>query len=448
MAFGGLFYCLFGLFLLRLILLKYFNDKVTALTLLLLFLATNIIQYLCIDSAMSHSYIFILYPLLIWYTIKWHDSPALKYAAAIGFIIGLATICRPTEAIMFVIPLLWNTHTKAARDAKWKLVWENKTHIIPLALFGILGILPQLLYWLSVTGSLVYNVGSKWTFLNPWFRVLFGITNGWFIYTPIAIFMIIGLFFTKDFPFKKSVATFIILNIWIVIAWFDWRYGATYSCRAFVQSSAVFAFPLAAFLTWFDTKKLKWLVYPIGAFLIYLNLFQIGQYNDMVLHYYDMNTKYYSKVFLNHSPTPLDMSLLDNADFLDSEAGYTKNELINMPDTYAIPANEGSAMLVDTALDIQASTSDQWIRISLENTIDEMIYTGFITSRVLSPDTVLTNKVRIYHPLTIGKKVNQQDYYIRIPAGIAAQRLEVKMEADRTILGSFGKLEVVELAKD
>jgi hypothetical protein len=77
-----------------------------------------------------------------------------------------------------------------------------------------------------------------------------------------------------------------------------------------------------------------------------------------------------------------------------------------------------------------------------------MVSNGFILSRVLTADTILTNKVRIYNPLTIGKKVNKQDYYVRIPAGIAAQRLEVKIEADRAIIGSFGKLEIIELAKD
>jgi len=133
---------------------------------------------------------------------------------------------------------------------------------------------------------------------------------------------------------------------------------------------------------------------------------------------------------------------------LDSEAGYTKNELINMPDTYAIPANEGSAMLVDTALDIQASTSDQWFRISLENTIDQMVSNGFIRSRVLTTDTILTNQVRIFHPLAKAKTANEQEFYVRIPAGITAQRLEVKMEADRAIIGSFGQLEITELAKD
>ena len=119
-----------------------------------------------------------------------------------------------------------------------------------------------------------------------------------------------------------------------------------------------------------------------------------------------------------------------------------------MTGTYAIPANEGSAMLVDTALNLQTSTSDQWIRISLENTIDQMVSNGFILSRVLTADTILINKVRIYNPLTIGKKVNKQDYYVRIPAGIQVQRLELKIEADSSIVGNFGQLEIVELAQD
>jgi hypothetical protein len=161
-----------------------------------------------------------------------------------------------------------------------------------------------------------------------------------------------------------------------------------------------------------------------------------------------MNWTYYQSIFLDKSPTPLAMSLLDNEDFLDNEAGYTKNELIKMTSTYAIPANEGSAMLVDTALNLQTSTSDQWISISLENTIDQMVSNGFIRSRVLTTDTILTNQVRIFHPLAKAKTANEQEFYVRIPAGIKVQRLEVKIEADRAIVGSFGQLEIIELAQD
>ncbi|MDC1395505.1 hypothetical protein N8368_03245, partial [Bacteroidia bacterium] len=45
MAFGALVYFILTIFLLRHLLLKYFSDKITALSLILLFGASNIIQY-------------------------------------------------------------------------------------------------------------------------------------------------------------------------------------------------------------------------------------------------------------------------------------------------------------------------------------------------------------------------------------------------------------------
>ncbi len=121
-AFGALFYCIFALFLLRHILLRFYSDHAVALSIVLMVLATNLIQYISIDSAQSHAFIFPLYAIVLYATIKWHESPKFKWAALIGLIIGLATISRPTEAIMLFIPLLWETHTKEARIAKWKLV--------------------------------------------------------------------------------------------------------------------------------------------------------------------------------------------------------------------------------------------------------------------------------------------------------------------------------------
>jgi hypothetical protein len=56
--------------------------------------------------------------------------------------------------------------------------------------------------------------------------------------------------------------------------------------------------------------------------------------------------------------------------------------------------------------------------------------------------------VRIFHPLAKAKIANEQEFYVRIPAGVQVQRLEVKIEADRAIIGSFGPLEIVELAQD
>jgi hypothetical protein len=283
-ALSALFYGICGLFLLRKVLLFYFNDTVIAITLLLLFLATNIIQYISIDGPMSHSYIFFLYTLILYATHKWHNKPSIKWASVIGFTIGLATICRPTELIIFFIPLLWNTQNKETSKAKWTLVKENKTQLIYLVAFGFITILPQIIYWKVVTGSFIYDVGSKWDFVNPHWRVLIGLEKGCFIYTPITIFFIAGMFFIKQFPFRKSVIVFCILNIWIVIAWHDWKYGASYSCRALVQSYPLFALPFTAFIDKIRLSKGFYIFCLFGLYLIVLNYYQLSLYNKTILN--------------------------------------------------------------------------------------------------------------------------------------------------------------------
>jgi len=209
LAFGVLLYTFLALLLLRNILLRFYSDRVTSITLLFLCLASNFIQYVSIDGIQSHSYIFLLYVLVLYFTIKWHEKPKVKWAMLIGLTIGLATICRPTELIMLFIPLLWSTENKKQKALKWGMVKKNIKHLYWVVGFGLMGILPQIIYWKSITGSLIYDVGSSWRFLTPFFRVLFGFENGWFIYTPITIFFIVGFFFIRKFPFKRSVIVFV-----------------------------------------------------------------------------------------------------------------------------------------------------------------------------------------------------------------------------------------------
>lgn len=281
--FGALFWVVVGLVFLRKILRLYFSDEVVALTILFLGLTSNLIQYTSIDGAMSHAFIFPLYSILIWYTIQWHKKPSFKSAILIGASIGLAIISRPTELVMIFIPLLWNVTSKETRTEKWKLVWSNKTHIVTLVFAGIVAMSPQFIYWYYTTGSLIFNVGSKWFFLNPWFRVLVGPEKGWFLYTPVAFLMIAGFFFMKSHPFKRSVITFCLLTIWIVIAWSDWRYGASYSTRALVQSYPVFAIAMACFIHWMWNKKWKWSLIVLLISFTTLNFYQLSIYNKGVI---------------------------------------------------------------------------------------------------------------------------------------------------------------------
>ncbi len=334
---GAIFWYLLGLFVLRKVLIRYYSETVTALTLIGIGFASNVIQYAGIDGAQSHIHIFPLYCLVLWWTIRWHENPKLKFAFFIGFTIGLATICRPTELIMFFIPLLWGLDGSENLKSKWALVKVNMKSVYIAVLGAFIGILPQLIYWKYVTGSWVFDVGSKWTFLNPWWRVLIGFEKGWFIYTPITILFVIGLFLMKGKPFRKAVLTFGLLNIWIVISWFDWRYGGTYSTRALVQGTPVLALAFAAFIERIYVGWRRYLFLSVLGFLSFVNLFQIWQYNETILHYDHMNAKYYNAIYLDANPSPLDYSLLDTEEQLEAGIPLLKQIVLPEMDTILSP---------------------------------------------------------------------------------------------------------------
>ena len=280
--FGALFWAMLGFVFLRKVMLRFFDDKTTAVSLIFLALSSNLIQYVSVDAAQSHVWIFTLYCLILWFSIKWHEKPKWTYALLIGLTCGLAVISRPTEIIIFFIPLLWQTNSKESTLQKWVLVGQHKLHILIAILGGITGILPQLLYWKYTTGHFIFDVGSKWHFLNPWLRVLFGPEKGWFLYTPVAVLMILGLGLMKKYPFQKSVLTFCLLNLWIITAWSDWRYGGSYSTRALVQSYPVFTLAMACLIRLLLESNKKVLLYSIGILLILLNFYQLHIYNSGV----------------------------------------------------------------------------------------------------------------------------------------------------------------------
>ncbi|MBI3501638.1 MAG: glycosyltransferase family 39 protein [Bacteroidetes bacterium] len=448
-AIAAVVYCILAMFLLRKVLLRFFDDATVAVTLLLLLLASNFIQYVSVDGAMSHSFIFPLYVLVIYCTIKWHEKPKIFWACVTGFTIGLATICRPTEIIIFFIPLLWNTHKNEMSKAKWKLVRENKLHVVYVAIAGFIGVLPQLLYWKITSGSFIYDVGSKWVFLNPFFRVLFGWEKGWFIYTPVAILFVAGLFFVKKFPFKNSVITFSMLNIWIIISWYDWRYGASYSCRALVQSYPVFALALGALIQKINFTRWKYFLYGAGGYLIFVNLFQIVQYNKTILHYNDMNRKYYEGIYLNFHPSPLDMSLLDTDERLYDETNYQKKLLAQVDSVHSISFPEySSAILFQIKLDSaseKTNNSDAWLKVESSIRIEKGTWGGFLVSELQAGDSVKQNKIRLLNAISPFGENNEYTFYVRVPEYFNRASFKLSLSSQPEFLGKVSRLKVLYL---
>jgi len=450
-AFGAVIYCILALFLLRRLLRRYFSDLSVAVSILLVVLATNLPQYIAVDGGMSHAYIFPLYVIVLYTTMRWHETPRILWASLTGLTIGLATISRPTEVIMLFIPLLWNTHNRKASRAKWEQVKQYRTHLYFTILFGLLGVLPQLLYWKIASGSFFFNPGSKWSFLDPFFRVLFGWESGWFIYTPVTIFFITGFFFIRKHPFQRSVIVFCFLNIWIIISWFDWKYGATYSTRALVQSYPVFALPFTAFIDWIRRKKWSYLFYLLGVFLIFLNLFQLKQFYTTVLHHRDMTRQYYGRIFLNRHPTPLDVSLMDTREFLKKEDEYRPVEIYSADSVILVSGTNGyPGVIADFAILQDGELWDHgdfWLRI----TADIKVQTGFLeshlTGRVYTADTSKYTSIRLANPITMNGASNTYEFYLLVPGFPGEMRFNLQVTTTSKFEGTVENVRVVRLSK-
>jgi len=446
LGFGVIFYCILAILLLRKILLVYFKDVTVAITLVMVCLATNFIQYAAIDNGQSHGYIFPLYVLILYATLKWHRKPAVLWALITGYIIGLACISRPTEAIMLFIPLMWGTQNKEAAAVKWQLFRQNKSHIIAAALGGFAGILPQLIYWKQVTGSFIYDVGSKWEFLNPHFRVLFGWEKGWFIYTPVTLFFIIGMFFIRQFPFRKSVLWFCLLNIYIIIAWHDWRYGGSYSTRALVQSYPVFALPFAAVAERISTKKWRWVFYLLCAYLLFVNLFQVGQYNSTILHYNDMNRLYYSRIYVNPNPSPIDMSLLDNDELLNDASNYRATSIINTTSAKEVHFAPNSADTIASAvISNSPSVKESWLKIMCTIKAPGCLWQSYLNMKIDGDAMSKQCRVRLFSPISKDSMANNYACYMRMPENFRQGFLKIYITSPFNFEGNVEKIRVTKL---
>ncbi|MFO0320804.1 MAG: hypothetical protein ACK504_00050 [Bacteroidota bacterium] len=336
--YGCLLYTLIGLHFVKRILIKFFDDKTSALTLICIALATNYFFHICLhgQGAMSHNLLFFLYAMIIYFTIAWHETFETKYILALGLFIGLAALCRPTEIISLMIPIFYGVYNRKSLIEKLKLILVKKKQVITfiLVLIGV-GFI-QFSYWKYTSGHFLINPyasgnpGEGLELLHPHIlEVLFSFRKGWFVYTPIMILAIIGFWFLKKENKSLFLSLFIyfVINFYVVSSWSCWWYGACFGVRSLIPSYAVLFIPIGYFIFNVLKTRLKYFFYFFYLLCIILNLFQTWQMSSGIMDSTNMSRAYYFSTFGQITPATTEQrKLLLTGKFNDGIEIFSKDD--------------------------------------------------------------------------------------------------------------------------
>ncbi len=315
LIFGSLIYLVISLFFISKVLRFYFSDIVCSVTILILFLGSNLFHYLTGSMTYSHGFSFALISVFMYSSIMWLNKKRVGWSILIGVSIGLIVLIRPIDiAFLFFLPLI-NVNSLESLKQRFTLFWDNRWLVLLMICFAFLMILPQLIYFKIISGNFFFYSYDKesFFFLNPKFiNAFFSYRNGWLIYSPLMIFSILGLFFGKNMLHLRLYTSFVfVLYSFIIVSWWCWWYVG-FGNRAFINLYPLLALSLAGFIAWvFNQKNIISVLFNVFVLLgVTLNIKQNSQFNTGAIHWDSMTKKAYWNSFGREKPSQLFNTLL------------------------------------------------------------------------------------------------------------------------------------------
>jgi hypothetical protein len=300
---GSLFYLFSGFAFLKKI-LEFFQIRpiIISITLVAILIGTNLFYYSLWQPTMSHVFSFFAINGFLWFTINAIKIWDTKTASWMGVFLGLVCLIRPTNIIVvLLVPFLTESNHHFIQFFRDILAKKITLIIFLLIIIAIVFIQPLL--WYLQTGHLfLWSYSDEgFNFSDPQImNVLFSYRKGLFIYTPLILLSLFGLFplvFGKRIQFF-SVALFLVSGTYLIASWWNWYYGDGFGLRAFIDYYGIFAILLAIFMNRFRPGLA---VFGMALFLtpfVLLNLVQTWQYSHLVILPNSMNANKYHHIFM------------------------------------------------------------------------------------------------------------------------------------------------------
>ncbi len=303
---AGLCYALLGLFfLMKFFRLQGISNRISNLVILLLFFGTTLFQYSVVEPAMSHVYSFAAISAFLYFYASFVQAKTNQYLLLSALMLGLILLIRPNNIlIVLFVPFLYESGKDFISGVKGLLNRNAFYYSIALLLLFVVF---QLLIWMRFENTLFSDRYAAYGFdwLHPHlFEVLFGFEAGLFVYTPLCLLFLLGVFPV----FRESKYRFmVIFGFLAVLIYFFSAYSAyTYfdglGIRVLVDYYAVFALLAAKLFMHFNEKLVLFTSVLIPALvLVFINLVYTYQSSAGILLRSGMNFEKWSYVFLKTS---------------------------------------------------------------------------------------------------------------------------------------------------
>ncbi len=290
-ACAGAFYTALGCVFTYLLLRRYFSTRVSYFTVLTICIGTNLYFYATGNASYSHAGSFCLTAAVLYLTPVWYERLSYGTSLLLAIALGLATMVRPTNALVVLAWALWNIASWSQLAGRLQLFWRQRAKMVLMAIVSVATLSPQFWYWHLITGKwITYSYGGA-TFTNilhpQLVNILFSVERGVFFWAPVLVLSLTGFFLLPRYLKEWATPLYVLaLVFWYLMAsWVVWNFGDSYGHRAFIDIYPALALPMAVVYerTRMKSIKAQRTVIAFVCLCIFASLFLTYQYLGGVL---------------------------------------------------------------------------------------------------------------------------------------------------------------------
>lgn len=273
-----------GLLLCYLMSRRLFGRRVSAVGVVVIWLATPVVFYTVVAPPWSHATSLFTVTLFLWYWLRTRRESGREWREwlLLGVFAGLMMLVREQDALFLVVPGLevvvrLVSQWRKSRLADLSALVRPITGLLLMGVTTAIVFIPQLIAYRVITGQFGPSkvVASKFTWTSPnALNVLFSPEHGLIPWTPIIAVALVGLTFLwrRDRLLTAALALAFFVQVYVAGSFLTWQSAGSFGQRRFINSTTILVLGLVALLSWLLSRGVpRWALGALAALFVAWN---------------------------------------------------------------------------------------------------------------------------------------------------------------------------------